>query len=381
MRPASPAAPPVRDDAVPPLETPVEKLGAASRMPVALQWLALLALSILIGSLLERVGMPEAMLLGPMIAAIVIAVLGTTIAVPKAPYHGAQAAIGCLVASSITLEILATFLRDWPLYVGVVLAVVTASGVLGGLMSRWHVLPGTTAVWGSWPGAATAMMVMAEAFGADARLVGFMQYLRVILVAFAAALMAGFWTNGGAAASAGAAIVWFPPLDWTHFGPTLGFVGLGILVGRFLTIPAGPFLLPMAVAVALTLGGVVEFQLPEWFLVIGYGILGWKIGLGFTRAVLAHAWQALPKIVGSILLLMAFCGGIAALLHIWLGIDPVTAYLATSPGGMDSIAIIAASTNVDLPFVMALQTVRFVIVLIAGPPIARLVARRIGARD
>ena len=78
---------------------------------------------------------------------------------------------------------------------------------------------------------------------------------------------------------------------------------------------------------------------------------------------------------------MAFCGGIAALLHVWLGIDPVTAYLATSPGGMDSIAIIAASTNVDLPFVMALQTVRFVIVLIAGPPIARLVARRIGAHD
>ena len=30
------------------------------------------------------------------------------------------------------------------------------------------------------------------------------------------------------------------------------------------------------------------------------------------------------------------------------GIDPLTAYLATSPGGMDSIPIIAASSNVDL---------------------------------
>ena len=42
-------------------------------------------------------------------------------------------------------------------------------------------LPGTTAVWGSSPGAATAMVLMAEAFGADARLVAFMQYLRVDL--------------------------------------------------------------------------------------------------------------------------------------------------------------------------------------------------------
>ncbi|MEF2552684.1 AbrB family transcriptional regulator [Aurantimonas sp. A2-1-M11] len=351
------------------------------RPPAAIQWLALLALSILIGGALELVGMPAAMLLGPMIAAILLAVRGTSIAVSPVPYSAAQAAIGCLVAAAITPQILSTFLLDWPLYVGVVLAVIAASSVLGGLMSRWHVLPGTTAVWGTSPGAATAMVVMADAFGADARLVGFMQYLRVILVAIAAALMARFWISDDAPAATAQVAVWFPTLVWEHFGPTLAFVGLGVLVGRFLAIPAGPLLVPMAIGVALNLAGYVEFQLPEWFLVLGYGVLGWKIGLGFDRAVLAHAWHALPRIVGSILILMTFCAGLAALLHVGLGIDPVTAYLATSPGGMDSIAIIAASTRVDLPFVMALQTVRFVIVLVAGPPIARFVARRFGVRD
>ena len=34
------------------------------------------------------------------------------------------------------------------------------------------------------------------------------------------------------------------------------------------------------------------------------------------------------------------------------GVDPMTAYLATSPGGADSIAIIAASSNVDISFVL-----------------------------
>ncbi len=43
----------------------------------------------------------------------------------------------------------------------------------------------------------------------------------------------------------------------------------------------------------------------------------------------------------SILLLMGFCGAIAWLLSHELGIDPLTAYLATSPGGLDSVAIIA----------------------------------------
>jgi uncharacterized membrane protein AbrB (regulator of aidB expression) len=57
-------------------------------------------------------------------------------------------------------------------------------------------------------------------------------------------------------------------------------------------------------------------------------------------------------------------------------VDALTAYLATSPGGLDSVAIIAASTpRVDLPFVLALQSVRLVFAIALGPVIARLVVR------
>ena len=54
----------------------------------------------------------------------------------------------------------------------------------------------------------------------------------------------------------------------------------------------------------------------------------------------------------------------------------MTAYLATCPGGVDSIAIIGASSNADLSFVMTLQTLRLLIVLLAGPSIARFIAQR-----
>ena len=61
-----------------------------------------------------------------------------------------------------------------------------------------------------------------------------------------------------------------------------------------------------------------------------------------------------------------------------LGGDPLTAYLATSPGGMDSIAIIAAaSRDVNLSFIMALQMARFLFVLFFGPAVSRLVARTV----
>jgi uncharacterized protein len=110
--------------------------------------------------------------------------------------------------------------------------------------------------------------------------------------------------------------------------------------------------------------GVVSIELPEWLLAAAYALIGWKIGLGFTREALRYASRALPKILLSIAVLIVFCGGLAFVLMRVFGVDPLTAYLATSPGGIDSVAIIAASSEVDLPFVMALQTIRLFIVIL-----------------
>jgi uncharacterized membrane protein AbrB (regulator of aidB expression) len=79
----------------------------------------------------------------------------------------------------------------------------------------------------------------------------------------------------------------------------------------------------------------------------------------------------------SILILLAICGSFAFILVEVFGIDPLTAYLATSPGGADSVAIIAASTNVDIGFVMAQQIAGFMLVLIVGPTLSRFIANRV----
>ena len=105
--------------------------------------------------------------------------------------------------------------------------------------------------------------------------------------------------------------------------------------------------------------GLIEIQLPHWLLASCYALLGWMVGLSFSREILTHALRSLPQIVLSIFALISFCAALAFVLVKILGVDPLTAYLATSPGGLDSVAIIAASAKVDLSFVMALQTVRF----------------------
>ena len=44
-------------------------------------------------------------------------------------------------------------------------------------------------------------------------------------------------------------------------------------------------------------------------------------------------------------------------------------------GGADSVAIIAASSKVDMPFVMTMQVGRAILAIVIGPSLARLLAR------
>src|SRR5271157_380540 len=342
-------------------------------MPEAAQWAFLAALSGACAALLHLAGLPAAFFLGPMAAGVIMGVNGASIRIPRVPYIGAQAIMGAFVASAITPSILHSFFQEWPIILGVVFAVIAASSFLGWVMSRWRVMPGTTAVWGSSPGAAAAMVIMAAEFGADARLVAFMQYFRVACVAGLASVIAAVWTH--TTGTEHPPSEWLPAVHWKAFTETLLLAGLCATAGRLFRIPSGPMLLTLLFGSILHLSGALEIELPKWLLAGTYTLLGWSVGVHFTPAILAHAVRAIPKILLSVTLLIAFCGGLAYVLTQALGIDALTAYLATSPGGMDSIAIIAASTHVDVSFVMALQTIRFLIIVMAGPHLARLVAR------
>ena len=351
------------------------RLGLLARVSRRANWAVLVAGTVVLSGLLELVGLPAALLLGAMLAAILVRTSGGTLRVPRLLYYAAQVVIGCMIARVITPAIVGTFLKEWPLFLSVMLAVVVASSFLGWGLGRLGILPGTSAVWGLSPGAANVMMIMAEAYGEDIRLVAFMQYLRVVMVAIAASVLARFvvHTHGTTAPH----IIWFPQPHWIPFGETIAIGLLGGIVGRLSRIPAGVLLVPMFAGAILHGAGLVTIELPPWLLAISYAFLGWNIGMGFTRDILAHAVRVLPQTIFAIIALMLICGGLAFVLVETIGIDPLTAYLATSPGGMDSAAIIGASTKVDLSFVMALQTVRFMVVLLVGPAISRFVAARL----
>lgn len=348
--------------------------GVLAKLSSPGQWGVLLVASVLLATLLELSGLPAALLVGPMIAGILLSTNGGRIRPPRLPVVAAQTLVGCLVARALTGDIIVAFVKDWPLFLGVILVMLATTAALGWVLSYYQVLPGSTAVWGTAPGGASVMMVMSGAFRADPRLVAFMQYLRVVFVAALASVVARLWV--GSSTPVAHAIVWFPSISWLDFIATLLIASLGGAAGVFLRIPAGALLVPMVAGALLKGLGLVAITLPPWLLAMCYAFLGWSIGLGFTLDILRHASRALPYVLLSIFILIAVSVGLAYVLVLAAGIDPLTAYLATSPGGVDTVAIIAATSSADLSFVMAMQTVRLVFVLVAGPPLARFLAQR-----
>ncbi len=339
----------------------------------AAQWAALIAASLIVAELATWARFPAAFLLGPMLCGVAFGLSGVELRVSRPVLAFSQGIIGCLVARSLTNAILVSIARDWSFMLLVIGTTVLAGALVGWTLVKSGTLPGATAAWGSSPGAASAMVVMSADFGADVRLVAFMQYLRVLIVVLTASVVSRILIGGSSLLAAAV-----PPTSAVSLLPlaeTLALAAGGAWVGRRLRLPSGSLLVPMLVGAVLHAAGFVEITLPPWLLHVAYALVGWYVGLSFDRDVLDHAFKATPKLVLSTLLLIGLCAFSAWLLSQWTGIDPLTAYLATSPGGLDSIAVIAAGSSANVPFVLALQTMRLFVVILTGPLIARLISR------
>lgn len=339
------------------------------------RWLLLVGVSLPVAWILRGQGLPAAFLVGPMLCAIVFSLFGERLALPRRLFLGAQSLIGCAVAESITAAIVVTIASEWSLMLLIVASTVLAGAIAGWTLVKFQTLPGTTAAWGSIPGGASAMVAMAEEYGADARLVALMQYLRMLIVVLTASAVAQLVLVSGATPIASAPAPSLSFGGWPAVLATLAVAGSGALLGRCLRIPAGAILVPIVLGGALHSTGFLNVSQPFWMQAGASALLGWYVGLGFDRSLLISAFRLLPRLFLSAVFLIALCAASGWLLVAILHIDPLTAYLATSPGGLDSIILIAIGSQTDVAFIVAVQTLRLFVVILSGPSIARFICR------
>jgi membrane AbrB-like protein len=358
---------------------PSERAVFAARIQRVAEWLLLLVSSILLAGAMRAARLPAALLLGPMIAGMGFALAGTGARLSRTFALGAQTILGCLIAKSFNAGLLSVIAVHWPTLIGLALAALVMTAALGLLITRRGWLPGTAAIWGLSPGAASAMVLLADEHGADKRVVALMQYSRIILVAFAAVAVARVLGHPGGSANAlvpsGAQSLWSPPLHELGFLEAIGLALAGALSAKLTRRSSAALFVPAFGGAALQGAGLIAIELPPIVPALAFGIIGWYVGLSFTREALTHCLKIFPQMMAAVAAMMTMCGLLSLVLAMLVpNTDPLTAYLSMTPGGMDTAVVIAATTNVSLPLVLSAQLVRLIVVMIAAPSMAKLVA-------
>jgi membrane AbrB-like protein len=151
-------------------------------------------------------------------------------------------------------------------------------------------------------------------------------------------------------------------------------LGAGYLLD-WLGFPAGALIGAMAVIAGLKLYGVEVTEVPVALRFLALLVIGWDLGTKFSKGLLSAVTNNLLPLV---LVVAAFLvmGWVLAWILWKLGLmDPVTAVLATSPGGLVQMGALTSEMEANAPLVVGFHLLRIVTVLLSVPLISRLAAR------
>ncbi len=341
-------------------------------------WLAVAAATVLVALGFSAIGFPSATLFAALLVGIGYALTlagREPLTIPSQGTIGAQALIGVSLGVAVDADTLKAVGQDWAPVLLVTAGTLGVSLGAGLVMSHVTRLDRPTACLGLIAGGASGIVAMADELGADGRMVAFMQYLRVLVVVITAPLLAHLVVqdggHGGVLGAAGGA----------GLGANLAFTAVcaigGVALGRVLRFTASALLLPLLLAAAGSISGLSgDAHLPGLLGQLAFATIGLQVGLRFTVASLREVGRLLVPTLLSIAALIIACAGLAlVLLPLTTEVTFGDAYLATTPGGLYAILAAAASLGGNTTFVVAVQALRVFAMVLAAPPLVRLLVR------
>jgi hypothetical protein len=331
------------------------------------------AASLLGAALAELLHLPAGALLGGMLVALVGSVsAGMRIPLPRALQLSAPALLGAALCAAFQPAAWTALAEHWLIALINVVGVVAIAQLVAFLFARISGLDVRTVTLGLMPGGASAMVALSEELGVDSRLVTLFQYVRLGIVILVAGVV-GRWASETPPSLQVAATTALPgaPAPWVAWGVTALVAAVGSWLGVRLRLPAGAFLGPLFLGVPLTALGVPVGGLPPGVFPLAMWVLGVRVGSQFDAAAVQQLRRvALGALGGG----AAVVGGCMLLAWAWSalsGVDLLTTYFATSPGGADTLLAIALRTHASLPLVLAVQVGRLLLVFLVVPSLFR----------
>ena len=340
--------------------------------------LLLLGLAILAGLAVGAVGLPAAFLTGPLLVAAAFATNNRPVVrFPLFIYRLAQSVIGVMLSFSITANSLQTILSNWLPVVALVLAMLVLTTVIGLGLRRFAKLEPGTALLGTLPGGAGEMIAMSDSLGADGRLVTVMQYGRLLAILATISVVGHLANAPGRTVHSSLASAAGHHAEMLNYLISVLVALIGASLGNRFRIPAGTIIIPATLAAVAGILGVPAAPWPPFMLAGAYLVLGLQIGGNFDAAVIKQLRRLGWFVLLSNMFLLVVSALLAACLVPLLKIDLMGAYLAATPGGLDSVGAMATDLKADAALILAVHSLRLLSVLVIGPYLVQIVARRL----
>ncbi|MDO5032596.1 AbrB family transcriptional regulator [Corynebacterium sp.] len=345
---------------------------------MSVRWLIVAPLSVAVGALFSYLHVPAAWILAAILVSGTMALAtGKDLLVNKHFYGLSRGFIGVLAAIPLTTVPASTLLGVLPAAVTVSLITVLV-GMSGGVLlhrSQPRDISWETGILSMLPGGASLMPALASELGADYRYVALTQYLRLLAISVSLPLVVSLLDAPSAHHLASSSA----PTPWWAVGITVAIAVCGEWLGEKVHLPASAVLGPLilTVLVAQLLPGY-SLEPIEPFKIMAFLSIGWVCGGGLSVPALKAFGKQLPATVLFIVVVVGVCALTALPLTAWLHISYFEAYLATTPGALETVLALSSEGGAG-PAVVAVQIIRLIIVLvIAGylPQILRAFRKR-----
>jgi uncharacterized protein len=161
---------------------------------------------------------------------------------------------------------------------------------------------------------------------------------------------------------------WFKKNKFIYFLTALATAFIGGSIFSVINTPIPWLLGPMTAVLIASRIKSVKLYWPVTMRDIGLIIVGYSIGLSFTKATMFEIITKLPSMFVMAVLLVLFCAGTAYLISFLTGIDYPTVLTGSMPGGLSQIIAFAEeSKGIDITTVTFFQVTRLLMIVFIVP--------------
>ncbi len=337
-------------------------------MRATITTLALLVLSTGAAFAALGVGLPLPYLLGPLLAASLVATL-----LPGRLPDGYRfppnlrlifiAIIGLMIGAQVTPDLFSNLSLMALSFAALTAFVVLAHGF--GYIILHHVggYDRPTAFYSSAPGGLFESIAMGEEAGADPARLTLHQFLRIVAVVTLLPIGLSLWLGAPVGSAAGMTLAQ-DDVPWQALPMILLAGAAGLAAGHLLRLPAKQLTGPMAVAAVLSLSGVLHVDVPQWLVNVAQIVVGTALGMRFTglsTTLMLHGFGLTLLSVGGMLVISA---GFAAVLTGPLQQPFDVLLISFAPGGVTEMSLVALSLTANPAFVTLHHVFRILITVV-----------------